>query len=189
MNTRTTLRIDFEADRRDIRLSEGEAFFSVAKDPRRPFRVLSDSAEIRALGTQFSVYRSPERLVVTVVEGKVAAGNAHQQLELAAGDQGVIEAHTPTRAILVKSARVDAQRATSWRHNRLIFDNEPLSAVVAEFNRYNQRQMVIEDAALAAEGISGVFDPDKPQGLILFLSRKGGVTATERSDGSIRLTR
>jgi transmembrane sensor len=189
LNTRSEIRVDFNAHRRDVRLVNGEAFFAVAKDSKRPFRVLSDSAQIRAIGTQFTVYRKTNQIIVTVVEGKVAAQNHHKRLELTAGYQGIIESRVPTPALAIRAARVNAERATSWRQHRLIFDNQPLSSVIAEFNRYNRQQLVVEDAELAAQGISGVFDPDKPQGLILFLSKKGGVKTRKVSDKGLVLTR
>jgi transmembrane sensor len=189
LNTRSRMEIDFEPGRRDVRLIQGEAFFTVAKDPQRPFRVLSDSVRVRAIGTQFSVYRRPEQIVVTVVEGKVAAGLEDKVLELEAGHQGIIASRAEARTPPIRTARVDAVLVTAWRQNRLIFDNQPLAVVVAEFNRYNRQQMVVHDPALAAEHISGIFDPDKPQALLLFLSRKGGVETTPVADGELLLTR
>jgi transmembrane sensor len=187
LNTRSEIRIDFAANRRDIHLAQGEAFFDVAKDPARPFRVLSDAAQIRAIGTRFSVHRKTGHTVVTVVEGRVAASKDNETLELAAGHRAVIDVATATKpALPAQPELVDASRLTAWRQHRLIFDNQPLSEVVAEFNRYNRQQLVIEDAALGAQGISGVFDPDKPQGLVLFLDRKGGVRAVE-GDGNTLL--
>lgn len=195
LNTRSKIRVDFRAKSRDVHLTEGEAFFTVAKDPRRPFRVLSDAAQVRAVGTQFSVYRKPVGTVVTVLEGKVVVSPAAAKssaiadagvIPLSAGQQTVIDSG-PARSVAQATA-VDATRATAWRHDRLIFDNQPLSAVVAEFNRYNRQQLLIEDPELAAEQISGVFDPDKPQGLVLFLKEKGGVRASEVSDSTLLLS-
>jgi transmembrane sensor len=198
LNTRSRIRIDFHAESRDVHLAEGEAFFTVAKDPRRPFRVLSDSAQIRAVGTQFSVYRQPVGTVVTVLEGKVVVSPAAAKsstvadagvIPLSAGQQTIIDSSPARRAAPAQANAVDATRATAWRHNRLIFDNQPLSAVVAEFNRYNRQQLLIEDSDLAAQQISGVFDPDKPQGLVLFLKEKSGVRASEVSDTTLLLSR
>lgn len=198
LNTRSRIKVDFHADSRDVHLAEGEAFFSVAKDPRRPFRVLSDSAQVRAVGTQFSVYRKPVGTVVTVLEGKVVVSPAAVKssavadagiIPLSAGQQTVIDSSPARSAAPAQATAVDATRATAWRHNRLIFDNQPLSAVVAEFNRYNRQQILIEDSELAAQQISGVFDPDKPQGLVQFLKEKGGVRAREVSDTTLVLSR
>ena len=158
--------------------------------------MLSDTAQVRAIGTQFSVYRKPAGTVVTVLEGKVVVSPAAESesaedpdvgvIPLSAGQQAIVDSslakQTAKRTTITKATPVDAARAIAWRQNRLIFDNQPLSVVITEFNRYNRRQLVVEDPELAAQGISGVFDPDKPEGLILFLNKKGGVRATERAD-------
>lgn len=189
LNTRSRVQVAFTDHRRDVILAEGEAFFTVAKEPQRPFRVLSDSASIRAIGTKFSVYRGPTGTVVTVLEGKVATEVEDRKLELTAGERAVIETHFGKPVLPANAARVDVAQATAWRRQHLIFDNQPLSEVVAEFNRYNRRQLIVEDAELAGQGISGVFDPDDPSGLLLFLKRKGGVRMIERSDEEMLLTR
>lgn len=43
----------------------------MAKDPARPFRVVSDTAVVRAVGTEFNIYRKAGQTIVTVVQGKV----------------------------------------------------------------------------------------------------------------------
>lgn len=192
LNTHSKIRIEFNDERRDIYLARGEAFFSVAKDATRPFRVISDTASIRALGTQFSVYRKSGQTVVTVVEGKVAASDAQNQaaadatpIVLIADHQVILESGDDAAA----PTRVDAKRMTAWRQHRLIFEDEPLANVIAEFNRYNRQKLVLNDEELAAQGISGVFNPDKPEGLLLFLEKKSDVRAVAGADSTLILTR
>jgi len=50
-------RVRFTSNERTIDLLEGQALFRVAKDPARPFVVASDGTRVRAVGTQFDVYR------------------------------------------------------------------------------------------------------------------------------------
>ena len=70
--SRTRLRVRLTEKERAIDLLEGQAFFRVAKNPQRPFIVRSADTQIRAVGTQFDVYKKAAGTVVTVVEGKVA---------------------------------------------------------------------------------------------------------------------
>jgi transmembrane sensor len=72
LNSRSRLRVDFSDAQRTVELLEGQAMFDVAKDVSRPFVVRSGDASVRAVGTQFDVYRKASGTVVTVVEGKVA---------------------------------------------------------------------------------------------------------------------
>jgi transmembrane sensor len=78
LNSRSRVRVRFSDAERDIDLIEGQALFHVAKNPQRPFIVSADGTHIRAVGTQFDVYRKSSGTVVTVVEGKVAVfGEPH----------------------------------------------------------------------------------------------------------------
>src|SRR5262249_53251968 len=72
LNARSKIKVLYSKERRSIELIEGQALFSVAKDPTRPFVVSSGNARVRAVGTQFDLYRKPVGTVVTVVEGRVA---------------------------------------------------------------------------------------------------------------------
>src|SRR6185312_16380584 len=60
---------------RDVELIEGQALFAVAHDVARPFIVSAGNAAVRAVGTQFDVYRKQTGTTVTVVEGRVAVSS------------------------------------------------------------------------------------------------------------------
>jgi len=78
LNSRSRIRVRFSDAERDIDLIEGQALFHVAKNPQRPFVVSADGTHVRAVGTQFDVYRKSFGTVVTVIEGKVAVfGEPH----------------------------------------------------------------------------------------------------------------
>ena len=189
MNTQSTLRVAYTESTRDIRLDQGEALFTVAKDPDRPFVVSSEHATVRAIGTQFNVQKRNGEVRVTVIEGRVAvdrvttpggpAGSVGvvdaTPVELGAGDAAEVLPAAPIKT----QAKVNTERTVAWTERRLIFENEPLSAVVAEFNRYNPRQLVINDVALNQERISAVFDADQPDALVRFLEQNAGIVVTE----------
>jgi transmembrane sensor len=190
LNTRSRIEVRLTAGARDIRLREGEAFFDVAPDPARPFRVLTDTGVVRAVGTQFNVYRKPGRTDVTVIQGRIAVTHAdaatihNRPVELGAGASIRLAADEA-----ITSTDVSAENAIAWRQRRLIFEDATLAAAAAEFNRYNRRQILIEDAVLAAEHISGTFDADKPQGLIRFLEQGGEFRSIQLSPTAVRLTK
>jgi transmembrane sensor len=72
LNSRSRVRIRFSDSERDVDLIEGQALFHVAHDAARPFIVHSGTTLVRAVGTQFDVYRKDAGTTVTVVEGRVA---------------------------------------------------------------------------------------------------------------------
>ncbi len=195
LNTDTAVRVEFSDHMRRVSLLRGEALFNVAKDPTRPFRVLSDGAIAQAIGTSFVVRRTTGDTVVTVIEGQVAVARFDQPgvaataevpteaLRLSAGVRADIVARD-----IQTSAVANIAAVTSWKSGRLIFEGQPLSDVVAEFNRYNRTQLVLEDSQLSAEQLSGVFDADKPQALVRFLERANVVEPARVEDDRIILT-
>jgi transmembrane sensor len=78
LNALSRVRVRMGDRQRDIELLAGQALFKVAKDEDRPFVVSSDSTRIRAVGTQFDVYRKRAELIVTVLEGRVAVTAAER---------------------------------------------------------------------------------------------------------------
>ncbi len=72
LNARSSIRIEFSSSERRVELLGGQALFQVAKDKHRPFIVRSGDARVRAVGTQFDVYRKNSGTTITVLEGRVA---------------------------------------------------------------------------------------------------------------------
>jgi len=181
LNTHSKAQVLFSGNARRVNLLEGDALFDVARDPSRPFQVSAGSAVIEVLGTQFNVQRRNGKTRVSVVDGRVRI-NASEAAEgvtptvLSAGD----EAHV-TRGQVIKQATADLESALAWRQRRLVFRGTPLSEVVEEFNRYNERQIRLEDEALAQRRISGVFHADDPGTILKFLRKESAVTIEDRA--------
>ena len=68
--------MDLSDRQREVTLLEGQALFRVAKDRHRPFVVRAGDAQVRAIGTEFDVYRKQVATIVTVVEGRVETYDA-----------------------------------------------------------------------------------------------------------------
>ena len=187
LNTGTELRVEITERLREVRLLKGEALFNVASDAKRPFRVLSDHTVAQAIGTAFVVRRKAEQTIVTVIEGKVAVESRsnheeRKQVAVAAGVRAEV-----ADDVIETTPVANPAAATAWQSGRLIFDGETLAEAVAEFNRYNEVQIVVEDAQLAAERVSGVFDAHQPQSLVLFLERSGAIEPAVADGGRIVL--
>ena len=190
LNARSRVEVRFTTRERAVDLVEGEAMFSAAKDPSRPFIVRSDVSVIRAVGTRFDVYRKSSGTVVTVVEGKVvigagtpaAAKEPASPVLLSAGEQGVASSRASLRAY---PANVVA--ATAWTEGRLMFDSAPLREVVAEFNRVGSRRLTIENDSLLDLHVSGVFPATDFTQFVDFLRERFGVSVTE-TDQEVRIS-
>jgi transmembrane sensor len=195
LNTQSEIRVGFTATERRVELIRGEAFFDVSKDPARPFIVVTDLATAKAVGTRFSVYRAQSGTIVTVAEGRVLvrdkqvgpntdaslSGRA-DAVEVIPGTQA--EAR-PGRPVQMRQA--DVERTFAWRERRLVFDGEPLSRVVEEFNRYNSPPLVISDPRLREQRISGVFGANDPESLLDFLVKVDHIAVTRDANQTIRI--
>jgi transmembrane sensor len=182
LDTRTRIRVRFSERERDIDLLEGQALFRVAKNDRQPFVVQSDVATVRAVGTEFDVYRQRAGVRVTVLEGRVAVTSS--SFEQRRADDAVLVSAGQHVAVLeaakvTPSAVADVAAATAWTQRRLIFESTPLSAVVEEFNRYNARRLVIAAPRLASFHVSGVFSSTDPALLVQFLRLQAGIAVRE----------
>jgi len=72
LNTNSQIKVDYDAGYRRVHLLQGEALFTVAKDPSRPFRVYAGQGRIEAVGTAFSVHLDGTNVSVMVAEGRVS---------------------------------------------------------------------------------------------------------------------
>ena len=167
LNTASAVRADYSGHDRRLTLVRGEAFFDVAKDPTRPFVVTAGPRQVIAVGTAFNVRLQDRQVRVTLVEGKVRVINTRP----AHSDVDALDPTGPAVTMVAGSTLVtdanggqhveslDAERVTSWRDGKLIFEGERLADVVAEMNRYSREALEIADPTLKDRKVSGVFEP------------------------------
>ncbi len=182
LNTDSRVEIEFTRDKRSVLLVRGEALFSVARNPSRPFIVLSGDVGIRAAGTQFNVRRRDHATDVSVIEGGVQITPTNKPPVVRNADPYARTGTAPTKIQAGEEVRVsggeitrlpqrDVDISISWRRRQLVFSDTPLSDVAAEFNRYNLHQIRVEDDAVKQIPMTATFYADQPQALILYLNR------------------
>jgi transmembrane sensor len=193
LNTDSEIKVSIGEKERRIELARGEAFFSVAKDPTRPFVVTVGDQRIVALGTAFSVRREPA-LQVIVTEGAVRIESAEILAPSTGTRNSVLTAGTIAQSarngVQVRHADVSqAEEQLAWRAGRIIFRDIALAVAVAEFNRYNERKIVIEDPAAMALTIGGVVRTTNVDAFVKLLEDGYGLHAQVRPDKIILTTR
>jgi transmembrane sensor len=160
LTTNTTIRVAANGARRKVWLDKGEAFFRVVHDEKRPFEIQASGFRVVDLGTEFAVRRDADRIAITVLKGSVSvepSDHAGKSIRLVAGDTA--RASNDTVAVSKKSA-AEVADALSWRTGILVFRRAPLSAVAAEFNRYNAMQVVIDEQAVSNMTVSARLPAD-----------------------------
>ena len=78
----------------------------------------------------------------------------------------------------------DLEKRTAWREQRLVFRDEPLAAVAAEFNRYNTLQIAVDLPPSAARPVTATFDAHDPESFLSFLERDPTLRVT-RANGRV----
>jgi transmembrane sensor len=188
LNTDSAIRLAFTRSERRVELKHGEAFFEVAKDPRRPFVVVVDNRRVVAVGTAFSVRRRDDGMRVVVAEGEVRVELPDEQTtrmqSLTAGS--VLNASNDDVTVQTRTT-AEIEQGLSWRSGILTFRETRLEDAVAEFNRYNDRKLVIEDPKLAEIQIGGVFGTTNLDSFVQLLEDGFSVRAT-RGDERIVLS-
>src|SRR5690606_688356 len=119
LNANSTLQYPsrFTGAYREVNIT-GEAYFSVAKDASRPFRVVSNGQVIEVLGTEFNVsaYPDDDETKTTLVEGSVRLEAGGTAVELVPGEQGVRTGNRLTKLT------VDVEQFVAWKDGFFIFD-------------------------------------------------------------------
>jgi transmembrane sensor len=80
------------------------------------------------------------------------------------------------------------QRRLAWQDGHIAFEGETLAAAAAEFARYSDTRIVIEDPALAKEEIAGLFKATDPVGFAQTIALSLNARASV-GEGEVRLTR
>lgn len=183
VNTDSEVAVAFTDAEREIKLVRGEAFFDVAKDAKRPFVVRTADAEVRAIGTRFSVRYEDGATRVVVTEGRIKFASRDASVEVASGGSAVAANKSP---VLV--AAVDAARATAWTSGNLEFEDAPLADVLADVNRYIRKPFVIDDPSLRQIRLTGRFRVGDVESVKFVLAGRFDLDAVEDSS-AIRLSR
>lgn len=180
LNTDTRVRTDVTAARRIVTLDSGEAYFDVVHDANRPFTVYAGNRRITDLGTKFSVFRNGDDVRVTVREGRVKV----DVLDRAAAatpvvaEAGHMVVAKGSEALVLARPPEDIDNGLSWRSGMLVFSQQTLGEAADQFNRYNNKKIVVEGAARRIR-IGGSFKADNVDVFVLLLHRGFGLSVDD----------
>ncbi|KVN09613.1 hypothetical protein WT09_27755 [Burkholderia stagnalis] len=182
LNTDTTVQFRNRLRSRELTMPTGEALFDVKHNSLRPFHVFAGTADIRDIGTRFSVRIRPADVDVAVLEGRVEMSllSGTQTVNLGANEAAQA---TTTRIVEVSDSR-EFNSMVSWKDRRLQFDGTPLSGVVQELQRYRVARIVLADNAAARFRVTGGFSITDPELLLRSLPKVAPVTVKFQPDGT-----
>jgi transmembrane sensor len=145
LNTGTLVTTNMGVDHRTVTIARGEAYFQVHHDSARPFIVLAAGHRLIDLGTKFLVRTQASHLEVALVSGRARLETAAPDVQehsavLKPGDVAMASADSMSVAREPLGRIVDA---LAWRRGMLVFRHVTLAKAAAEFNRYNERKLVV----------------------------------------------
>ena len=184
LNSASAMRVELSPTERRVRLDRGEAFFEVAKDPTRRFVVHAGNKRIVAVGTKFSVFNSEDTVRVVVTEGivEVTAVDTATPAPATPVGAGSIAQAGEAGVVVQRLSVADAESSLSWRSGYIALRDTPLADAVAEFNRYNEKQLVIADPELADLRVGGNVRTTNVIAFVHVLERGFPVRATDLGD-------
>jgi len=137
----------FTGNERKVEIT-GEAYFEVAKDPTKPFKVFIssslgklDGAEIEVLGTHFNVNAYPEEedVKTTLLEGSVKIKRGNNEQMLTAGQQARLTSDT----ITIKK-NVEVSQVVAWKDGFFVFDNSDIKMIMRQVARWYDVEVSFE---------------------------------------------
>lgn len=192
LNARTNLLVDLSRTERHIRMADGEAFFTVAKDKSRPFIIDTPAGSVRVTGTVFDVRAdTPTTLGVTVVEGSVqvtpcdpASGQASAPVQLRATDQlTAIGRSVSTRSV----SESELDDALAWRRGEAVFEGTPLAEALTRFARYHGLT-ITASPDVAKLRVGGRYTLDNVDAFLTAIEAVLPVRVSRESSGAILVT-
>lgn len=180
----------FAGKKKEIILN-GQAFFTVAKDPHRPFIVHTSHMEVEALGTAFELfaYQEEERMEAILLEGKIKIGIKDslgtEKPELILLPDEKMEYNVLQKKVV--KTTVNANNYTSWRKGVLSFENEKLSMIIPRLEQWYGRKIFFEKGM--GETYKFTFKVrDEPLDRILFIMGKSSpIKYNQSEDGNFTL--
>lgn len=133
LNASSSLRFPalFSGDTREVELT-GEAFFDVAKNKNKPFKVITKDQIVEVLGTQFNInsYADEGSIKTTLIEGSVKIIYKDKVVLLTPGQQ------FQPKNLNVKVVEADTEEVVAWKNGYFLFKNEDIQSIMRKLSRW-----------------------------------------------------
>jgi len=167
----------------------GEAFFDVAKNPKRPFIVSASDVSVHVLGTRFDISAYPEDKVVQTVleEGKVnlvylAKGILNREYVVEMKPNQMVEFNKTSGE--ASSAMVDVSKYVSWKDGMLEFEKVDLGRALMQVERFYNIKIHLADPIIGTYKLSGKLDlKDEPEKVLNVIKLTVPIDWQKKSNG------
>lgn len=139
LNSATILKYptEFSGDERKVELS-GEAYFEVAKDPNKPFKVLSEGQTVEVLGTHFNInaYADEGHTSSTLLEGSIRISSGSQLAVLKPGQQSIIKPGPENNKAIQVNTNINTAEVIAWKDDLFQFEDADIKTVMNQIGRW-----------------------------------------------------
>lgn len=187
LDSNTQVKVAWHVRTRRVQLESGQALFNVSKTLVRPFEVSAGAAQVKVLGTLFSVNKLTDAVRVTLIRGVVDVNSLAQPgrtVQLIAGQQVDVRQNQVQQPI-----KVDGEAVIAWKDSRLIFERTPLAEALQQIQRYRTAPILLADPDLGSLPISGVFDNRNVEALLQLLPSILPLSLNTDADGTTHIRR
>ncbi len=157
LNARSTLTYPAHFSGKERRVSvAGEAYFDVAKNPKKPFIVSMSDTEVRVLGTQFNVCSYP---ATGFTKADLVEGSLMVYVKDAPETSVTLK---PNEQVIVKKGRMQVSAIQSpehflWKDGIYTFQNELLLDILDKLQLYYDVKIVVKDPEVFKLRYTGKF--------------------------------
>jgi len=159
---------NFNVKNRELQLN-GEAYFEVAHNPKKPFIVSSHDISVEALGTAFGVkaYNEDNQVTSILMKGKVRVTTPDGEVVLLPNDRISYDKSTHKKYL---SSVTNATDFTGWIHNELRFENESLGDIAKTIQRIYNVEVKFTSENLKKQRYTGTINNNSLESVLNIIS-------------------
>ncbi|SKB62445.1 FecR family protein [Salegentibacter holothuriorum] len=188
MNAGSSLKYPVNFPKKDNRqvFLTGEAFFKIAKDENRPFKVIAQNLEIGVLGTEFNVSAYPEDMAtnVVLVEGAVQLKTGqHPKAKAILKPGQLASSNRSTNNLEINE--VDTSIYTAWMEGEMVFRNISFENILKKMERHFGVTIINKNTTIAKEKFNASFGEESLFNILEYFRKTYGLDYTQQSDRQI----
>lgn len=156
LNKGAKISYDENFDKRQIQL-DGEAFFEVTKNPKKPFTILTKNTATTVLGTSFNINNEATKTTVTVFTGKVSFADRagkNGSLILTPTDRGIYQLDNQS---LSKEEKI-ALENINWQKENITYQDQALSEILPALEAFYNISIKLNEPTLSNCTFTGSFN-------------------------------
>lgn len=162
LNDGTRLRYPEKFARKERRVFvDGEAYFKVTHNSKRPFIVENPLMTTTVTGTEFNLnaYSQDKYFEATLTRGHISLTSDHisKEVDMKPGEQARLNLENKTFTM----SQVNPMQYAAWRDGKLIFVDEKLAIAVKKLSRWYNVDITLADAILKDMPITATFHKEQ----------------------------